>query len=342
MSRKRDLSSDISHDARIAELSECENGHLAVALYMMAIPQADDWGRLPGNPRELKMLVCPGFDTPKQQIDAAISDIARLGLWDRYEVNGKCYVAFPPESWFKRQSYINSSKRTDDTGSMYPANQQFVDYAAAQSAEKDTTDEPSGKKQQATAEKDTTDEPSGKKQHYARVSPSPSPSPSPSLSEKAKDVVPTEQGAGEGLATGRDAVKVFIDKFAAKTGKPPDLPARYAKGLKEALGRVGYETLTRGIDGFLADAWASESGFSVSCFLSQPMDRWTGAKPGGGKNGNRGKNGNSGISSGRTSDFINGISHPNIIPDGKGGYQTRGGYALTVEQIERGWANELP
>jgi len=169
MSRKRDLSSDISHDERIAELSE--HSYLAVALYMMSIPQADDWGRLPGSPREFKMLVCPGFDATKQEIDAALSEIAALGLWERYEVNGKKCIAFPPEVWFRRQVYINISKRTNDSASLYPANQQFREYVATQSAEAKAQSVENGEEQQGTAE-------NGRK----RLSPSPSPSLSPSLS----------------------------------------------------------------------------------------------------------------------------------------------------------------
>jgi hypothetical protein len=214
MSRKRDLSSDISHDARIAELSESKNGHLAIVLYMMAIPQADDWGRLPGNPREFKMLICPGFDTPKQQIDAAMSEIARLGLWDRYEVDGKSYVAFPPEAWFKRQSYINIGKRTNDKGSNYPANQQFLEYSAAQSAEKGAPRGQNGKERQGTAENGIT--------------PSPSPTPSspngeymPTTAKPPMGACASEEVNSEGAETEPDAERPSAESEPLETAEPP-------------------------------------------------------------------------------------------------------------------------
>ncbi|HEY8325769.1 MAG TPA: hypothetical protein VIG77_14815, partial [Ktedonobacterales bacterium] len=60
MSRRRYLSSDISTDPRIAELAE--QGALPVLLYTWAITHADDWGRMTGEARQFKLLVCPGFD----------------------------------------------------------------------------------------------------------------------------------------------------------------------------------------------------------------------------------------------------------------------------------------
>ena len=272
MSRKRDLSSDISHDERIAELSESEHGYLAVALYMMAIPQADDWGRLPGSPREFKMLVCPGFDTPKQEIDAVLSEIAALGLWERYEVGGKSFIAFPPDAWFKRQSYINIGKRTNDSGSLYPANQQFLEYSAAQTAGKPAPEQPNGKERQGTAE-------NGKERHYAGASPSPSPSLTPSPSPK-EPVLKKEPAAGKPPVAdekAENAVKVFIDLFTEKTGQPPDVPPRYTKALKEMLVRAGPVRFQAAVAAYLADAFASENGYSVSLFTTLPMDRWAGA-----------------------------------------------------------------
>ena len=210
MSRKRDLSSDISHDERIAELSESEHGYLAVALYMMAIPQADDWGRLPGSPREFKMLVCPGFDTPKHEIDAVLSEIAAIGLWERYEVDGKKYIAFPPDAWFKRQTYINTSKRTSDAGSLYPPNQQFLEYSATQTAEKSAAAQHIGKEQQETA-----------RNSKKRLTPSPS----PVLSEQTL-VLPQTAGTQElpGLSEVQEPEKPEEAEKPQETEKPKDKP----------------------------------------------------------------------------------------------------------------------
>jgi len=203
MSRKREVSTDVSQDARIADLSIF--GHNAVAMYLMAIPQADDWGRLPGNPREFKMLVCPGFDETTAQIQAVLEKIAELGLWDRYEVDGKQYIAFPPQTWFKRQSYINSDKRVADTGSRFPANQQYIAYAEA-------LRDGSSKKQQETAENSVS------------LSPSPSLSISPSISpseERVEAQAPALTGENHAThGTSNSNVQKIRRKFeppAAKT-----------------------------------------------------------------------------------------------------------------------------
>lgn len=130
MSRNRDISSDISMDGRVADISAF--GFLAVTLYMMAIPQADDWGRLTGDARQFKMLVCPGFDVTVAQVNETLAQIASAGLMLRYEAEGKKVIAFPAEAWFKRQSYINIGKRTSDVKSNYPTNDNFQAYATSQ------------------------------------------------------------------------------------------------------------------------------------------------------------------------------------------------------------------
>lgn len=152
MSRRRKLSTDISTDAKVAELGEV----LPMLLYTWAIAHADDWGRLTGNPRQFKLLVCPGIDNSTAEIDEALTKVEQAGLWYRYEVEGEKYLAYPRESWFKHQSYINESKRYSDAGSEIPPPPTEVEYW------------------QESARN------SKKQQESARNSASPSPSPSPS------------------------------------------------------------------------------------------------------------------------------------------------------------------
>ena len=118
MSRRRYLSTDISTDPRVAELAE--HGALPVLLYTWAILHADDWGRMTGDARQFKLLVCPGFDVTAHDVEVALTQIAEANLWLRYVVDGRAYLSFPPATWFKYQTYIGHDKRGRD-GSSLPA-----------------------------------------------------------------------------------------------------------------------------------------------------------------------------------------------------------------------------
>lgn len=119
MSRKRYISTDISTDTKVAELSE--TGLLPVLLFTWAVPHMDDWGRITGDPREFKLLVCPGLDVSSREVDEAINSIVDIGLWKRYTVDGKrCISVAHKENWFKHQSYISKDKRENDGGSTFP------------------------------------------------------------------------------------------------------------------------------------------------------------------------------------------------------------------------------
>ena len=120
MSRHRSISTDISTESQVAELAE--HGPLPLLLYTWAIPHADDWGRMTGDPRQFKLLVCPGLDVSVRDVEQALTVIAEAGLWLRYEVGGKWYIAFPPSSWFRHQNYVPKSKRDADK-SAFPAPQ---------------------------------------------------------------------------------------------------------------------------------------------------------------------------------------------------------------------------
>ncbi len=119
MSRKRYISTEISTDNKISELAEC--GLLAPLLFTWAIPHMDDWGRITGNAREFKLLVCPGLDVTNRDVEDAINHIVNAKLWIRYEHEGKqCISVMNQDNWFKHQSYIGKDKRLDDSKSSFP------------------------------------------------------------------------------------------------------------------------------------------------------------------------------------------------------------------------------
>ena len=158
MSRKRSISTDISTDPKLLDLAA--HGALPLLLYTWAIPHADDWGRMAGDPRQFKMIVCPGLDVTAAQVDEALSQIAAVGLWQRYQADGRQIIAFPADSWWKHQSYIAQSKRDADKSQFSPP-----DAADCQASPQNTT------KHHKTP------------QNTASPSPTPSPSPSPTPSD---------------------------------------------------------------------------------------------------------------------------------------------------------------
>ena len=101
MSRKRSISTDMSTDPKLAELAE--HGHLPLLLYTWAIPHADDYGRMTGDARQFKLLVCPALNVSKNEVFEALQQIADVGLWHLSEVDGRWIIAFPEDSWYKHQ-----------------------------------------------------------------------------------------------------------------------------------------------------------------------------------------------------------------------------------------------
>lgn len=127
MSRKRYISTEISNDEKVADLADCSL--LATLLYTWAIPHMDDWGRITGNIREFKLLVCPGLDISNRDVEEAINHIVNVKLWVRYEVDGKkCISVLNQENWFKHQSYIGKDKRADDSKSSFPTPQNAEEH----------------------------------------------------------------------------------------------------------------------------------------------------------------------------------------------------------------------
>jgi hypothetical protein len=118
MSRKRNISTDISTDTRVAALAE-KAGPFAVLAFTWLIPHADDWGRFTADPMEIKLQVFPAFNVTTQEIQEALQAIAEVGLITLYQVNGKQYLSFK-NSFYKYQTYIPAAKRRVDK-SQYPA-----------------------------------------------------------------------------------------------------------------------------------------------------------------------------------------------------------------------------
>lgn len=79
------------------------------------------------------------------------------------------------------------------------------------------------------------------------------------------------------------AVLEFANCFRGKFGEGPHIPDKNAKQLVTLKAEIGGPRFQQALGGFFADQWASESGYSVVTFLSQPVNRWTHAAPKGQK-----------------------------------------------------------
>jgi hypothetical protein len=104
MSRRRYISTDISRDRKVNELSD-----YAALLYTWMIPHAEDDGSLVSDPDEIGWTVIPGRKPRTERISEAISEMLDANLL--YAVDGKLY--FPSESFYKYQTYVPAAKRRD-------------------------------------------------------------------------------------------------------------------------------------------------------------------------------------------------------------------------------------
>lgn len=176
MARRRYLSTKISVDLAVNRLAlEC--GDFAVLLYTWMIPHAEDDATLTGNPEELMLRVIPGRrDKAVADVEAALAAMDRLGLIRWHREAG--IIEFPPESFYKYQTYIPKDKR------------RTAPITAHQRATPTIAEE-----QRATAEN--------------TVSPSPSPSPTEDHHLRAR--------AREELAEGGQSSQRWTDWYEART-----------------------------------------------------------------------------------------------------------------------------
>ncbi|WP_274363734.1 DnaD domain protein [Paenibacillus thermotolerans] len=169
MARKVFVSSDMSNDERLIELSE--QSPQAALIWPWILTSFDDWGRAVASSKRLKASIFPMIETVTPEIiDESLQLYGNHGLIILYEIDGKKYMAIPPEKWWKYQTHIRGSKREKDESKL-PAPASCAQLRA---------DDASGEHLHEEARKNT---------------PSPSLSPSPSPSEKPTTATaPTSEG----------------------------------------------------------------------------------------------------------------------------------------------------
>jgi len=104
MSRRRYLSTEISVDSRVNQLST-----FAALLFTWSLPHFADNCRLtPQNAVEVKWSVVPARREGVKEVEKAINEIIGVGLWGLDE-NEHFFI--PAETFYKWQTYINAANR---------------------------------------------------------------------------------------------------------------------------------------------------------------------------------------------------------------------------------------
>lgn len=105
MSRRRDLSTDISTDKKMKRLSD-----FAALLYTWMIPHAGDDCRITGakDPEEINLLVVPNRRKADEEVAAAIDELLDAKLIGQ-DADGRYF--FPAESFYKYQTRVPVEKR---------------------------------------------------------------------------------------------------------------------------------------------------------------------------------------------------------------------------------------
>jgi len=67
-------------------------GEFAQALFLLIVPNADDYGRLPGDAFTVRHVVFPSSPHPERDFDRALDILANVGLVERYSVEGAVYL----------------------------------------------------------------------------------------------------------------------------------------------------------------------------------------------------------------------------------------------------------
>lgn len=106
MARRRMIESNIAYDKELNALSDS-----AQLLYLKALPHADDYGRVEGDPEILKAKIEPLRDIPKEKYPKLIREIAEAGLWLWYRTTeGKQVLQYNPVAYDRINKFLIKSR----------------------------------------------------------------------------------------------------------------------------------------------------------------------------------------------------------------------------------------
>ena len=113
MSRKMYISDEMGLDESISIIAS-KNVQSAL-IWPWIIPYFDDWGRAECSPARIKGKLFPLVETvTRDMIQRALTDFVIEGLITIYEEKGSLFMSIDSEKWFRYQSHIHASKRSDD------------------------------------------------------------------------------------------------------------------------------------------------------------------------------------------------------------------------------------
>lgn len=118
MARKVFISSDMSSDEAISEVSEIDA--TAGLMWPWILTYFDDWGRAKASPREIKNSIFQANDLITLDIIKRALELYSVKLVKLYEVKGKPYMCIDPDKWFKYQTHIRREKRENDGSKLPP------------------------------------------------------------------------------------------------------------------------------------------------------------------------------------------------------------------------------
>lgn len=191
------ITSDMSIDEQLSEVAEADAE--AALLWPWILTFFDDWGRAPASPRRIKAAVFPSIPTvTADKVEAALQLYARVGLIVLYEVDGKRYMAVPPDKWFKYQTHIRRDKRADDSGSQCPP------PPDGSATKREPAREDAHVREGA---RDCAQEREGARSCTPSPTPSPSPSPTNVVVVNTRAGAESDEGAEEGSGEGDAPVR---------------------------------------------------------------------------------------------------------------------------------------
>lgn len=103
MATRRMISKSYSYSIEFNSLSSFEQ-----VLFLMITPHLDDFGKIEGETQIVKARVLPSSKASFEDFETAIRNIEKVGLIERYEIDGRKYIRYP--KFEKEQTGLN--KRT--------------------------------------------------------------------------------------------------------------------------------------------------------------------------------------------------------------------------------------
>ncbi len=232
MGRKVYLTSDVSSDEQLWDIADAEGAAepLIALLWPWFLPLFDDWGRAKASAKWIKAKAFPGNDLVTiELLEKALTQFAEHGLIQRYEVEGKAYMAVESEKWFRYQTHIRGEKRLKDESPYPPAPGFSLPAPSVREAEEESRAQSRASardcaqaREEARASVQVREDARENAPHArAPLSPSPSPSETPSPLPTTPAAADTSRaGAREAAAPSEGAAPAGVPPAAAVPDGP--------------------------------------------------------------------------------------------------------------------------